>query len=70
MGKYVVGVFLDLKNVFDTVDHTILLRKLEQYGIRGKTLRWFESYLIEVNMLNTITKNKIQKHTVFFKALS
>ena len=45
MGKYVICLFLDLKRAFDTVDHTILLRKLEQYGIRSKTLRWFESYL-------------------------
>ena len=42
-GKYVVGVFLDFKKAFDTVDHAILLRKLKCYGIKGNILNWFTS---------------------------
>ena len=45
LGRLVGVVFIDLKKAFYTVDHEILCRKLDLYGIHQRELSWFKSYL-------------------------
>lgn len=44
-GKYALTLFIDLKKEFDTVNHELLIKKLDHYGITGPTLNWIYDYL-------------------------
>ena len=41
----VAVVMIDLSKAFDTVNHALLIEKLQAYGIRGGELLWFRNYL-------------------------
>ena len=46
-GNFACSIFVDFEKAFDTTDHNILLKKLDHYGVRGISNKWFGSYLTD-----------------------
>ena len=63
-GNYRCGIFIDLKKAFDTVDYSILLKKLDHYGIRGISLQWFESYLSNRNQYVSVNSHTSEQLSI------
>ena len=64
--KYTVGIFIDMSKAFDTVEHTILLKKFEIYVITGANRAWFRSYVTNRKQdicINNDTKTNEQNVT-------
>ena len=59
--KICIGIFLDIKKAFDSLDRSILLNKLRYYGICDNELKWFETYL--ANRKQFVTYNNCSSET-------
>ena len=55
--QHSAALFLDLLKAFDMLNHMVLLKKLEWYGIRGQCLDWFESYITNKSLIAKIQTN-------------
>ena len=63
-GNHTLGLFLDVKKAFDCVDHTILMSKLEHYGISDSELSWFTNYLQNRTQMVKIGDHMSGKQTI------
>ena len=62
--KHTIGVYLDLSKAFDTIDHDILLHKLDYCGFRGIVLDWFRDYLSNRIQYVSYNDNKSDLKTI------
>ena len=58
--KFTIAVYIDAMKAFDTVNHSILLKKMYKLGIKGKILDWVKNYLTK-RYQRTIANNVISK---------
>ena len=62
--EHCISIFLDLTKAFDTVNHEVLLGKLERYGVRGLPLQWLSSYLKDRQQCVSINGHCSSQRTV------
>ena len=67
--QFACGVFLDLQEAFDTVDHKILLSKINHYGIKGIPYEWFKSYLTNRQQFTTVNNKQSELSSIEFSIL-
>ena len=58
------SIFLDLRKAYDTINHTILIKKLEKYGIRGLPLQLLASYLTDRQQYTIVNQYKSKSRDV------
>ena len=62
--EHAIGVLLDLSKAFDTVNHRILVEKLEYYGIRGLVLDLVKSYFSDRSQFVEYNNHKSSFHPI------
>ena len=63
-GNIVCDIFVNFQKTFDTVEHNILLAKLEHYGIRGIANEWLKPYLFDRKQFVSINGHVSNKASV------
>ena len=63
-GKVTGLLFIDISKAFDSLNHKVLLRKLEHLGLSERSLRWFRSYLTDRKQSVLINGELSEPHTI------